>query len=379
MTSREWFERHRYFLDFTISSLLRRKWKNASLILVYGLVVFMVSSVLLFTGAIRKEAEAILEDAPQIIVQRTIAGRHDLMPLNYADKIEKIRGVQGMSGRLWGYYYHPAARSNYTVMVSDDSPGKEDEAIVGHGVLRTWETDDQNRLYFKTYRGETITATVVKSFGAHTDLVSSDLILVSEPMFRRLFGVPKGFVTDLAVSVRNASELTTIADKCVNIFPDTRPILKDEIQRTYASLFDWRSGYIIVLLSGAVMAFFIFAWDKATGLTGEEKTEIGILKALGWDTSDILMLKFWEGMVICLTAFITGLIAAYVHVFLASAPLFEHALKGWAILYPSFKLNPDISAYQIGLVFALTVVPYTLITIIPAWRISITDPDAIMR
>jgi ABC-type lipoprotein release transport system permease subunit len=133
------------------------------------------------------------------------------------------------------------------------------------------------------------------------------------------------------------------------------------------------------LLSGAVLAFLIFAWDKATGLSGQEKSEIGILKALGWDTSDILLLKFWEGSVICLTAFPIGVIGAYVHVFFTRASLFEHALKGWAVLYPLFRLKPEISFYQLAVVFALTVLPYVLITIVPAWRVAITDPDTVMR
>jgi hypothetical protein len=30
-------------------------------------------------------------------------------------------------------------------------------------------------------------------------------------------------------------------------------------------------------------------------------------------------------------------------------------------------------------VFGLTVVTYTLITIVPAWRVAVTDPDAVMR
>jgi ABC-type lipoprotein release transport system permease subunit len=104
--------------------------------------------------------------------------------------------------------------------------------------------------------------------------------------------------------------------------------LREEILRTYTSLFNLRSGYVIVLLAGAILSFLIFAWDKATGLTAEERSEIGILKALGWDPGDVLQLKFWEEMVVCLSAFIIGVAAAYVHVFLADAPLFENALKG---------------------------------------------------
>ena len=74
-----------------------------------------------------------------------------------------------------------------------------------------------------------------------------------------------------------------------------------------------------------------------------------------------------------------GVIAAYIHVFFASAPLFEHALKGWAVLYPAFELNHEVNFYQLTVVFSLTVLPYVLITIVPAWRVSVTDPDAVMR
>ena len=372
-------QRHRYFLDFTLSSLLRRKWKNISLILVYTMIVFLITSVLFFANAIRREAEAVLADTPEMIIQRVIAGRHDLIPVRYAEKVKSIRGVRRVKGRLWGYYFHQAAGSNYTLMATDDYALKEDETIIGDGVLRTWGTIRDDHLYFKAYDGEAVRLKVVDSFGADTDLVSADLILVPEPAFRRIFGVPQGLVTDLVATIRNLKETVTIAEKVVALLPDTRPLLREEIKQTYMSLFDWRSGYVIVLMSGAIIAFFIFAWDKATGLAAEEKAEIGILKSLGWDTSDVLLLKFWEGLVICLTAFVVGVMAAYVHVFLASASFFEHALKGWAVLYPAFELNPEVNFYQLAVVFALTVLPYVLITIVPAWRVSITDPDSVMR
>ena len=375
----KWIERHRAFLDFTLAALLRRKWKNISLTAIYSLIVFLITSVLFFGNAVRREAEDVLEGAPEMIVQKIIAGRHDLIPISYGDKIKKIRGIRKVKGRLWGYYFHQGSGSNYTLMATDDFDLRDDETIIGDGVLRTWGTARENKLFFRAYSGESLILKVIKTFSADTDLVSSDLILVNETVFRRLSGVPPGFVTDLAATIRNLNETPTIAAKVVTLLPDTRPVLREEIRRTYISLFDWRSGYIIVLLSGALLAFFIFAWDKATGLTAEEKAEIGILKAIGWDTSDILLLKFWEGLVICLTAFVVGVMAAYLHVFFASAPLFEHALKGWAVLYPSFKLKPEVNIYQLAIVFALTVLPYVLITIVPAWWTATTDPDAVMR
>ena len=106
---------------------------------------------------------------------------------------------------------------------------------------------------------------------------------------------------------------------------------------------------------------------------------MGMLKAVGWETSEVIVMKSWEGIVISLTAFLAGVLLAYVHVFFSSATLFEPVLKGWAVLYPRFQLVPFIDPYQVATLFFLTVVPYTVATIIPSWSAATIDPDTIMR
>ena len=65
--------KQQYLIDFTLSSLLRRKGKNLGLLLVYTLIVFMLASVMLFTESLRKEAGIILQHSPELILQR-VAG-----------------------------------------------------------------------------------------------------------------------------------------------------------------------------------------------------------------------------------------------------------------------------------------------------------------
>ena len=132
-------------------------------------------------------------------------------------------------------------------------------------------------------------------------------------------------------------------------------------------------------MAGAILAFVIFAWDKASGLSAEERKEIGILKAVGWETSDVIRMKFWEGVIISLSAFLLGYLFAYLHVFYASAGLFEPVLKGWAVLYPEFQPTPFVDGLQVATLFFFTVFPYTVATIIPIWQAAITDPDTVMR
>ena len=372
-------EKQRNIIDFTLSSLLRRKGKIAALAVVYTLVVFLLASVMFFTDAIKHEASLTLQGAPEIVVQRLLAGRHDLIPLSYVDKIKEIRGVQEVRGRLWGYYFDTIYGANYTILVPEDFKHAPGTIVVGNGLTRSSYAFEDNILPLRASNGSLMGFRINSTLSAESELITADSILISEDDFTKLFGFPKGYATDLTVRVKNPKELPTIANKIYEIFPDTRPIIRDEILRTYESVFNWRGGIMIVVLAGAVFAFIIFAWDKATGLSAEEKREIGVLKAIGWETSDVLLMKFWEGVAVSLSSFLMGILLAYVHVFFTSSALFEPALKGWAVIYPQFRLTPFIDPYQVANLFFLTVIPYTVATIVPSWRAATIDPDAVMR
>ncbi len=371
--------RQRNIIDFTLSSLLRRKRKNTALVLVYTLVVFGLASVLFSTQALKREACSVLQKSPDVIIQRLVAGRQDLMPVSYVEKVAGIRGVQSAQGRFWGYYYDPTIGANYTLMVPDGPAQQEGTIVVGKGVARTLHAEKGDLLPFRTYDGSFISLEVSDILSAQSELVSSDLVMLTENDFRQITGVPKGSFTDVAVTARNAKELATIAEKIKRLLPDTRPIIKDDILRTYETIFDWRGGILLVILTGSMLAFVILAWDKASGLSSEERKEIGILKGIGWETSDVILMKFWEGVVISLSSFLLGCVLAYVHIFFASSALFEPVLKGWSILYPQFRLTPYIDPLQIATLFFLTVIPYTVATIIPSWRAATMDPDSVMR
>lgn len=374
-----WIERQRCILDYTLSALLRRKGKSISLFLVYALVVFILASAMFFTEAMKREAALILKDAPEMVVQRLLMGRYDPIPVEYLQKIKAIRGVISAEARLWGYYYDPVVGANYTVMVPRNRPIPREKIIIGNGIARERRINRGDILSFRAVDGEGRNYTIDGELSSASELVSADLILMNEDDFRNLFGLAAYRATDIVVSVRNTKELLTIARKISEQLPDTRPIIRDEMVRTYDSVFDWRGGMVIVLLMMALLAFVILAWEKASGLSAEEKREIGILKAIGWETSDVIAVKAYEGAVVSLFSFASGILLAYGHVFFSSAFLFAPALKGWSVLYPDFRITPFIDPYQVVILFFLTVVPYTVATIVPSWRAATVDPDSVMR
>lgn len=407
---KHWIEKQRYIIDFTISSLLRRKVKNFGLLALYTLIVFILASTMFFTYSIKREASLILKGSPEIVVQKIVAGRHDLLPVSYIDTIKKIRGVAAVESRLWGYYYDSLVSANYTLLTppASESDAKssakttmvESESgvdtskplfelngavlepgtlIIGNGIARLRNIGKGDYMPFRAFDGTVLNFRIAGTLSSQSELVSSDLMLITEDDYRKLFGIDKSYVTDLTVSVNNPSEVEMVASKIKKRLPEARPIIRDEILRTYDSIFNWRGGMMIVIFSAAVLAFVIFAWDKASGLSAGERREIGILKAVGWETSDVIQMKFWEGAMVSLTAFFTGVILAYVHVFFTGSIVFEPALKGWSNLYPNFELTPFVNLEQLTTLFFLTVVPYTVATIVPIWRAATIDPDSAMR
>jgi ABC-type lipoprotein release transport system permease subunit len=374
-----WLERQRSLLDFTLASLWRRKGKNLSLLAVYALVVFALASVLLLSESLRAEARAVLAEAPDVVVQRMAAGRHELMPGDRIEKLAAIRGVRGAVGRRWGYYFDRGSEANFTVMVPEAFWGTEGQVVVGEGVARARAVERGRAFPMKGADGSYLNLTVREVIPAASAGVTSDLVLLSEADYARLFGLPADRFTDIALVVPNAKEVATVAEKVTKLYPDARPITRDEIGRTYEAIFDWRSGLIVVILSAAVLAFALVAWDKAAGLSAEERREIGILKAIGWETSDVLAVKLFEGAVVSFSAFALGWLAAYGHLYVTDAPLFEPVLRGWSTLSPARRLDPAVGGLEVLTLFVLTVVPYTVATVVPAWRASTTDPDAVMR
>lgn len=377
-------------LEFALSSLARRKFKNLSIIVVYSFTIAVLASVLLLTHSLKETALAVLVDAPAIVVQRLVAGRHELVPISYSRIIEKIPGVGRVQPRVWGYYYDSLYHVNYTLlgidrgqrrfaMVSGKTLTTDEQCIVGQGVAGAQHAETGMDLLLIDSKGIGYSCEISGTFKANSNLWTNDLIVLSNKALQGFFAMPDGLATDITVEVFNAREVAQVAQKIKRLLPDTRPITIDEILHTYASIFNWRSGVMLTVFTSSLIAFSILVWDKATGISGEEKREIGILKAIGWDTGDVLTLKLFEGIVISVTSFLAGISLAYVHVFLLDAPLFMPVLKGWSVLFPRLHLVPYIDGYQIIVLGLLTILPYMASTVLPSWKTAITDPENAMR
>jgi ABC-type lipoprotein release transport system permease subunit len=386
-----------YLIEFAINALLRAKTKNIFILVVFTLLTSLLSSVFLITGAIKHELQSTVEALPQITVQKIKAGRHYDIETSVADEILTIAGVSEAVPRVWGYYYFANAGVNFSVVGIEQYASQYKESlstvvekfdfdelgssmVVGQGVKKVM-TSNYYGDYFNFIKpdGSLKKVTLAGVFDGDTELESNDMILMPTEVVREIFDMREGTATDIVVKVPNIDEITTVASKIKLLYPDTRVITSSDLQISYQNIFDYKSGIFLALFVVALFTFFMIIYDKASGLSSEEKKEIGILKAIGWRVDDVLKEKFYEAFILSFLAYLLGVLIAFGFVYLFQAPLLREIFVGYSQLKTSFELPFIFDIQILFLVFFLSVPIYVGATIIPAWRASTLEVDEVIR
>jgi len=385
-----------YLIEYAINALLRQRSKNIFIVVVFTLLTALLSSIFYITNSIKYELDSTVEALPQIIVQNMKAGRHYDINVDRVDDILSINGVSDATARVWGYYYFEHAGVYFTLVGVDqfETQYKESLAkivksfdfdanssmVVGQGVQRSME---QN--YYKEYLnfvkpdGSMKRVALGGVFDAQTTLESNDVIVMSKEDVREIFDMSQESATDIVVTVANPEEISTIASKIKLLNPNARVITNEDLRVSYQNIFNYKSGVFLALFIIALFTFFVIIYDKASGLSSEEKREIGILKAIGWRVEDVLKEKFYESAIVSVFAYVMGVMFALFFVYVLQAPLLREIFVGFSDLKPTFELPFIFDVQTLFLVFFLSVPIYVAATIIPSWRVATLDADEVIR
>jgi len=389
-----------YTADFALKRLLRSRTKNLSITCLFALIVFLLSGVDFMSGALYHETLKAIDFQPAIIAQNVKAGRQVPIDLAPIKEISSIPGVSSVRGRLWGYYFDPYTGANYTIVGDpgdleaswklvcrspdghergQPEPLKNGEAFVGEGIARVRHVGMDGLLNFRDHAARPVSFTVKGFFSSPVSLWTHDLIVVREDDAREFFGLSERSAWDLAIDVPNELEVANVGEKILRIMPGARVIATSQLKRTYGSSYGFRSGMLMSVSVICLLAFLILAYDRVAQLSREEQREIAILKAVGWETRDVIRMNMLQSLILSLTGFLLGIVLSYVHVFTAGAPLLRIVFSGWSVLYPQHPLPPLVDLSRVfGLMF-MTVVPYLAVGIIPVWTVSVRDPEEVFR
>ncbi len=387
-----------YLIEYAINAILRQKAKSFFIVFVFTLLTFLLTSVFFITSSLKYELDATVDSLPQIIVQKIKAGRHYDIDEDVVDTLLGIEGVEDAVARVWGYYYFANAGVNFSVVglneyekqyknsfekiVKKIELEKDDKSfmVVGRGVQKV-----MNKSYYKEYfnfikpDGTLKKVNLGGVFDADTELESNDVIVMSKDSAREIFDMDEDKATDVVLKVANPKEVRTIVSKIKSIYPDTRIITSDDLKVSYQNIFDYKSGIFLALFIVSLFTFFIIIYDKSSGLSSEEKREIGILKAIGWRVDDVLKEKFYESFIISFFAYTLGVGLAFVFVYMFQAPLLQNIFVGYSQLKTDFELPFVFDFQTLFLVFFLSVPIYIGATIIPSWKVATLEADEVIR
>jgi ABC-type lipoprotein release transport system permease subunit len=252
--------------------------------------------------------------------------------------------------------------------------------IVGLGVKEAFAKSFYDKYFnFILPNGELKRVNITSTFSSSTRLFSNDVVLLNIDIAKEILGLNEDECSDIIIKVSNKLEINNIKAKLTALYPNSKIISKEDIISANGSLFDYKSGLFLMMIVIALFTFFMIIYDKSSGLSGEEKKEIGILKAIGWTIDDILKEKFYESFIISLISYLLGIIIAFSFVYIFQAPILKDIFIGYDGIKTTFNLPFVFDFQTLFLVFFLSVPIYISATIIPSWKTSTLETDEIIR
>lgn len=386
-------------LLFSTSTVFKRSSSFVILFIIF-LMVFILSSVLNITESIKKQLQVTLEELPDITVQKMAGGRQKDISLELVDKILEIPGVKSVLPRLWGYYYFDFSEVNFTVMGVDPFEPQykpslsklidsldinlllkaDNWFVAGQGIKSVFRKIGYvTECYILDSKGEYLKLLPAGYFIEDTLPFSNEIFFVSKDVAKKILGIDEGFATDIVVNVYNKDELVLLASKIRGLSSGLRTVTKEDIKNSYSNLFNYKSGIFLMLFSIMVFNMFFIVFDKLTSFSTDEKVQIGVLKAVGWRTGDVLRMKFYESFIISSLGVLGGLLASLLYVYIFKAPLASDIFAGYNVLKMQFYF-PYSFDLKIFFSTVLGVIPfYISAVIIPTYRISVTDTFEVFK
>jgi ABC-type lipoprotein release transport system permease subunit len=384
-----------------MSCIQRYKVRTAVLLISLVVASAVFSSVAFMKDGLAQEGALSLKYAPDLTVQGIAGGRQTFIDLAYVGIIRGLGGVREVTQRIWGY----GNVGNYLLVIvgidltkpvfeptavypleagSFLSAQENNTVVVGKGVASLLGAQVGDKLTILSESNKARQYTVKGIFNSEASIYNADIILMNINDARVFFNVPEGKVTDINVYVSQTDPANYVAlldyvARDISSQPNVRVLTKDVLLKAQETTYAGRAGFSSVVWYVILIAVALIAFNQTVVVGHESRFEVGLLKALGFSTSDVIKVRLIESAVLGALAGSVGLIVGVVYDIVLGAPVLREFMLGWAVLYPGFAVPVYINIQTVLLTYAITIVPLLFATVIPSWLNATVDPDIAMR
>jgi len=347
---------------------------------------------------VQAEAELSIAAGADLYVSGEQFGRTSPLPLELVHDLAAIDGVRQVSPRIVGniklgrHAVHavvvgiPSERLPESVRNVDGrwfAPHSVGELIVGSELAKHLKLKPGDRIppFYHSRRGDRVSH-VVGVFHSDASLWQAQVIVTSLETAAEIFDQP-GLATDLLVDCRDGYDAHVRRHILLNLpAPNSarlRVVGRDELAATIPRGLLHREGiFNLHFLLAFVSATLVLLVTSGFGLT-ERRREIGILKALGWQTDEVLLRSLVESCLLSLLGAALSVVLAYAWLRGLNGVFVASLFLGEVDAYPSFPVPFRLTPIPTLLAFIFSFVIVMSGTLYSTWRAAIASPREAMR
>ena len=355
---------------------------------VSGLIValtFALSGVAISEG-LKADALESIDAGGDVYCTWDMFGRNAPVPREQANKLQQIDGVIRAVPRIIGriplgdelvmVVGVPLAEiRGETVAIEGSMPSSEADVLVGRELARIFDLTPGKSVALNAHTSRVFTVSGIVS--ATSSLWSAKAIICDLEEAAQLFG-EREHIGDVCLYTR-AGYAALVADKITHIDRRFRVQTKSQVSSYIMHGMTLREGAFTVIwavvLAVAIPTFAIMTYLGHT----PRRREIGLLKAEGWKTSDVLEMVALENVILSVLASAGALLMAMIWVRCLRAPLISSFLIAELPSFPEMTIPSRFMPLPPLMSFAFCLVVTMTGSIYATWRTAITKPVEVLR
>jgi ABC-type lipoprotein release transport system permease subunit len=378
-----------------IENLFRYKTRSIVVILCLVAILLPFITAMAISEGVKFQAFISVDHGADIYVTKDNYGSNAPISLKFIDRLKILEGVLKVVPRVVGRTYFANRLVVITGIVPENIPPnltiikgklfqKRGEVIIGKGLSEEFNLGAG--MIFSLTQNPYITFRVAGVFDADLQNIwSSDMILMSFNDASSFF-LMEGMATDILLYTRPgyAKKLAekiqldwAVSEKSSD--PPLRVQDKSLVKRYFSRGYNYRAGVFTALYMVAfALAIPAILVTSGFGLT-ERRREIGVLKATGWQTQDVLEMVGFENLLISLTGAPLAILLSILWLKVFNGAFIAQFFIAELGLFSRFPVPSQFLPIPAILGFVFAIILTMVGALYSTWKTSIIPPAEAMR